>query len=248
MHRAVRSASFWGGSRRVSACRPRGRWPPRSGWRARPWSWPTNGCGRRASSTRRPDLPRASPLCLLHPGWRTVARKTERQERPPPPSPNLRKRHLPAWCAGPHGLPAHDLGALPWRASPVLRVHDLGYGAASGIAELRAAILAHVSVTRGVVATPDQVLVVPSTDAAIDLIARLLLRPGAPGGDAAWIEEPGYPMRRRCFGRRARAWSPCRVMPTAWTCPGPPGRCRGSSTSRRPTSIRLAPQWACRAV
>jgi GntR family transcriptional regulator/MocR family aminotransferase len=74
-----------------------------------------------------------------------------------------------------------------------LRVHDLGYGAAFGIAELRAAILAHVSVTRGVVATPDQVLVMPSTSAAIDLIARLLLRPGVPGGDLAWIEEPGYP-------------------------------------------------------
>lgn len=74
-----------------------------------------------------------------------------------------------------------------------LRVHDLGYGAAFGIAELRLAILDHVSASRGVVASPDQIVIVPSTSAAIDLIARLLLPPGVAGGDTAWIEEPGYP-------------------------------------------------------
>jgi len=96
---------------------------------------------------------------------------------------------VPDLAGFPHAAWARCLGAR----ARALRVHDLGYGAASGIAELRAAILAHVSATRGVTAALDQVIVVPSTGAAIDLIARLLLRPDVPGGDPAWIEEPGYP-------------------------------------------------------
>ena len=89
----------------------------------------------------------------------------------------------------PHAAWARCLGAR----ARALRLHDLGYGEASGLEALRSAILAHVSVTRGVVAEPDQVLVFPSTGAAIDILARLLLRPGEPGRDIAWIEEPGYP-------------------------------------------------------
>lgn len=74
-----------------------------------------------------------------------------------------------------------------------LRVHDLGYDDPCGIPALREAILEHVSVTRGIVARPDQVLILPSTRAAIDLFARLLLQPDLPGGTVAWIEEPSYP-------------------------------------------------------
>jgi GntR family transcriptional regulator / MocR family aminotransferase len=89
----------------------------------------------------------------------------------------------------PHATWARCLGTR----ARALRVHDLGYGAASGIEELRAAILAHIATTRGVMAYVDQVVVVPSTGAAIDLLARMLLRPGLPHGDLPWIEEPGYP-------------------------------------------------------
>ncbi len=97
---------------------------------------------------------------------------------------------VPSLSDFPHAAWARCLGA---RARS-LRVHDLGYGAASGIAELRMAILDHVSASRGVVASPDQVVILPSTSAAIDLIARLLLQPGVAGGNTAWIEEPGYPV------------------------------------------------------
>ncbi len=70
------------------------------------------------------------------------------------------------------------------------RVHDLGYGEACGIRELREAIIEHLSTTRGVVARPEQVLIVPSTRVAIDLLASLRLSVG--GKDVAWMEEPGY--------------------------------------------------------
>ena len=130
---------------------------------------------------------------------------------PRPPLSGLPQAGAPVPDPGPAGylrpgLP--DLSSFPQAAwarcltarARSLRIHDLGYDAASGLPELRAAILAHVSVTRGVSASPEQVVVVPSARAAIDLLARLLLRPGRhpaePGGDRAWIEEPGYPAAR----------------------------------------------------
>ncbi len=92
---------------------------------------------------------------------------------------------IPDLAAFPHAAWARCLGAR----ARALRLHDLGYGAPEGLAELRAAILSHVADTRGVVAEPEQLIIVPSTSIAIDLIARLLLSPG----DTAWIEEPFYP-------------------------------------------------------
>lgn len=89
----------------------------------------------------------------------------------------------------PHASWARYLGA---RARS-LRIHDLGYGDADGIRELREAILAHIAQTRGIFAWPEQVMIVPSTRSAIDLLASVLLRSGEADGDVAWMEEPGYP-------------------------------------------------------
>jgi GntR family transcriptional regulator/MocR family aminotransferase len=86
----------------------------------------------------------------------------------------------------PHAAWARCLGAR----ARALRIHDLGYGDACGIRELQEAILVHLSATRGVVARPEQVLVVPTTRAAIDLLGSLRLRSGQ---HVAWVEEPGYP-------------------------------------------------------
>jgi GntR family transcriptional regulator/MocR family aminotransferase len=93
------------------------------------------------------------------------------------------------------GIP--DLAAFPTRAwsrclsarTRSLRIHDLGYGAAAGLPELRAAILAHVASTRGVVAHADQVVILPSAGLIIEMLARLSI---APQAHVAWIEEPGY--------------------------------------------------------
>jgi GntR family transcriptional regulator/MocR family aminotransferase len=93
------------------------------------------------------------------------------------------------------GLP--DLSAFPARIwarclagqARFRRGKVLGYGEETGLKELRAAILSHVRERRGVLAHADQVIILPSAAAAIDLLARLTLRPDA---DVAWIEEPGY--------------------------------------------------------
>ncbi|AYG67001.1 MULTISPECIES: PLP-dependent aminotransferase family protein [unclassified Rhizobium] len=95
---------------------------------------------------------------------------------------------VPDVSAFPHAAWARCLGAR----GRSLRVHDLGYRDHGGVRELREAILDHIAATRGVVARPEQVLIVPSTGAAIGLLASVLIRAGDPGGDVVWMEDPGY--------------------------------------------------------
>jgi GntR family transcriptional regulator / MocR family aminotransferase len=64
----------------------------------------------------------------------------------------------------------------------------LGYGDPAGYLPLRQVISEYVRVSRGVVATADQVILVRGTQQAIDLVSRVLLR----GGGTAWVEDPGY--------------------------------------------------------
>jgi GntR family transcriptional regulator/MocR family aminotransferase len=64
----------------------------------------------------------------------------------------------------------------------------LTYGDARGYEPLRRALAAHVAATRGVVCSPDQVLIVSGSQQGLALIANVLLDPG----DSAWIEDPGY--------------------------------------------------------
>ncbi|WP_374670048.1 PLP-dependent aminotransferase family protein [Ramlibacter sp.] len=96
------------------------------------------------------------------------------------------------------GLP--DLRAFPgreWathlgRRSRQPASHDLSYAACTGVPALREQIIRHVAQTRHVAARADQVIVVPSAQAAFDIVLRCCARPG----DTAWIEDPGYPGMR----------------------------------------------------
>ncbi|WP_220790487.1 MocR-like pyridoxine biosynthesis transcription factor PdxR [Gluconacetobacter asukensis] len=110
---------------------------------------------------------------------------------PPPGMPDIvldaLRPGLPDLASFPHAAWARCLGARA-RAG---RLIDLGYGGrAAGAPELRAAILSHVRATRGVVATPDQVVIVPSIRIAVEAIARIALSTAA--NPVAWVEEPGY--------------------------------------------------------
>jgi GntR family transcriptional regulator/MocR family aminotransferase len=60
---------------------------------------------------------------------------------------------------------------------------------AEGHEPLRIAIARHLATTRGIRATPDQIVVTNGSMQAIALIAMLLLDPG----DPAVVEDPGYP-------------------------------------------------------
>lgn len=115
---------------------------------------------------------------------------------PPAPSPGAGRPEtvpdalrpgLPDLAAFPHALWARCLGARA-RAG---RLIDLGYGGrAAGAPELRAAILSHIRSTRGVVATPEQIVIVPSIRVAVDAVAHVTLSPT--DDPVAWVEEPGY--------------------------------------------------------
>jgi len=65
----------------------------------------------------------------------------------------------------------------------------------AGLRPLRAAIANHVAISRGVNASPDDVIVTNGTQQALDLIARVLLAPG----DAIAVEDPGYQPPCRLF-------------------------------------------------
>lgn len=121
---------------------------------------------------------------------------------------DIRRRERPCRPTFQPGLPEvrtfpHDLWArLLRRAGRQLHSepHLGSYDHYSGLPALKEAVLAHVRKARGVVAKPDQVLIVSSAQAGFDLLARLLLNEG----DQALLEEPGYTgMRAALEARRA---------------------------------------------
>ena len=108
------------------------------------------------------------------------------------------------------GLPALDafpldiwarLHARHWRYADR---NLLAYGDSAGYAPLREAIAEYLGASRGVRCTAEQVLMVAGSQQAVDLAARLLLD----AGDAAWVEDPGYP-----DARHALAGAGARLVP-----------------------------------
>lgn len=78
------------------------------------------------------------------------------------------------------------------RAAPYVQPN---YPMTQGLPELRQALCAHISRTRGVSCTPDNILIVGGTQQAMSLVARVLLDPG----DEVVMEEPQYFGTRRVF-------------------------------------------------
>lgn len=70
-----------------------------------------------------------------------------------------------------------------------------GYGNIQGEPGLRAAIAAHLAVSRGVRCTPDQLFITAGTQQALDLAFRVLASPG----DTVIVEDPCYPPARQCL-------------------------------------------------
>jgi GntR family transcriptional regulator/MocR family aminotransferase len=92
------------------------------------------------------------------------------------------------------GTPAIDVfpnkvwGKLVSQRWRTLSLPPIGYGESAGFPPLRASIAEYVRMARGVRCSPDQVIVTAGAQQAINLAARLLLRPG----DGVWFEDPGY--------------------------------------------------------
>ncbi|MDO9172557.1 MAG: PLP-dependent aminotransferase family protein, partial [bacterium] len=75
------------------------------------------------------------------------------------------------------------------RALRTLDPSHFGYGEPAGDLRLRTAVTDYLRAARGVVCEPEQVIVTSGAQHAVDLTARLLLKPG----DRVWLEDPGYP-------------------------------------------------------
>lgn len=69
------------------------------------------------------------------------------------------------------------------------------YGASNGLPALREAIAAHASAMRATRCSPEQVIVVTSTQQAVELAGKALADPG----DSAWVETPGYQPVQHCL-------------------------------------------------
>ncbi|MDE1180109.1 PLP-dependent aminotransferase family protein [Paraburkholderia sp.] len=69
------------------------------------------------------------------------------------------------------------------------------YRAVAGEQELRLAVARYLAFNRAVPSNWDDVIVTQGAQHALDLLARVTLRPG----DVAAIEDPGYPPARACF-------------------------------------------------
>lgn len=116
------------------------------------------------------------------------------------------------------GVP--ESGAFPFAAWAKLvarnarrRAEDvLGYEQFAGHPRLRRAIADYLAVARGVVCSPEQVIVVTGAQAGLDLATRLLIDPG----DHVWMEEPGYLGARSAFVGGGGRVSPLRVGRDGW--------------------------------
>jgi len=99
------------------------------------------------------------------------------------------------------GIP--DAQRFPYQAWRRLTLRELRapavgngeYAAPAGHAGLREAITRHIGISRGVVATADDVIVTNGTQQAVDIVARVLLAPG----ERVAVEDPGYGPPRRLF-------------------------------------------------
>lgn len=71
----------------------------------------------------------------------------------------------------------------------------MGYGDPCGYLPLRRAIADYLALSRGVHCQPEQVMILTSSQQALQLLALMLLD----AGDEVWMEEPGYPGARNAF-------------------------------------------------
>jgi GntR family transcriptional regulator/MocR family aminotransferase len=97
-----------------------------------------------------------------------------------------------------------------------------GYHYISGHPHLREMIAGFLRVMRRVRCVPEQVVVTTGGQAALDLLARLLIDPG----DTVWMEEPGYIGARGAFLAAGAKLVPLSVGRDGWRAPeaGPPPR------------------------
>ena len=123
------------------------------------------------------------------------------------------------------GLP--DVGQFPFntwsrlltRRAKFARSDLFGTYHVTGYPDLREAIARYLSASRGVLCTPDQVVITNGAQSAFDLLARILLDPG----DVVWMEEPGYYGAAAALISAGAQLAPLHVTDGQWQMTPPAG-------------------------
>jgi GntR family transcriptional regulator / MocR family aminotransferase len=163
-----------------------------------------------------PAAPRVSPTVL-------VDRTPTIYRRPPLPF----RAFEPA-------LEAFPMTVWATVASRVLRrlsARALAGGDLAGLKTLREAIAGYLGASRGVACAPDHIVIVSGAQQALDLLARLVLRPG----DAVWMEDPGYDGAVQAFRNAAARVVPVRVDDRGLD------PVRGERLCSKPSAVYLTP-------
>ena len=92
-----------------------------------------------------------------------------------------------------------------------------GYSDYAGDPGLREVIATYIGVSRGVECEPEQVIVVTGAQAALDLVARVILD----DGDPVWMEDPGYLGARGALLGSGARMVPLRVDRDGWQIDDP---------------------------
>jgi GntR family transcriptional regulator / MocR family aminotransferase len=148
-----------------------------------------------------------------HPHFSKHARLQLAAPQPPAPEPSHPtlvspfRTSLPALDAFPYKV----WSQLIIRQAKRISQHVLQYQDVAGYRPLREAIAAHVTLSRQVQCSFEQIVIVAGSQGGLDLVSRMFLN----GGDAVWIEDPGY------FGARgAFLGAGAQVVPVPVDCEG----------------------------
>jgi GntR family transcriptional regulator / MocR family aminotransferase len=112
---------------------------------------------------------------------------------PPPPLPVAGQGPFAVGRTYPDRALLNQLGRILRRQLAEPDPAHFGYGDPRGSAALRDAVAAHLAATRGIACDPGRVMITSGTQQGLRLCVEALLQPG----DAAWMEDPGYPAARR---------------------------------------------------
>ena len=108
---------------------------------------------------------------------------------------------------------------------------SLARGEPAGARALREAVASYLGASRGVACSSDQLVIVSGVQQGLDLIARLVVKPG----DSVWVEDPGYSGAVDVFRNAGARIVPVRVDEHGLDLEHGRRRCA------RPTAVYLTP-------
>ena len=126
-------------------------------------------------------------------------------------------------------FPFNTWSRLLARRAKVARQDLFGTYTVNGYPPLQRAIAGYVKVARGVRCRPEQIIITTGAQAALDVLARVLLDVG----DTAWVEEPGYYGAQAAFVAAGAQLAPLHVGDQGWRLDPP--------TSQTPRLIYVTP-------